>query len=814
MLDPDRGRADLVQVKQPPSRSARLAPTLLLLAFIAVSASTQVQAPPAWRVAARKNDLSEPQIERLERDHVLIGRTRFKQVFQAYGECSVPIFITSDSVLNGLHVLFEESFARFESANAIRLKRLLGDCWAMLPRTGGGLTCATDLLARSRRRAIIVLAVARALLDEDLQDHPPDGLGKDLEPVVQAEMGRVSAARAMEKPGWLGPPDPGFLAIDYGRCKPRGFYTRSKLLRSYFRAVSWLQAIPFRSQEDEELLSVLLLGRTFQRVGWKESHFAGGVLKYHRTRRHRPMSDIIGLGDDWDVFQAGRFATFEDRDPPPGKDSSDPTERVDEKWLDAIRARIVAAARKAGHVALVNDQIRLPPGRDADLAKAVGFRILPAYRTPSGILFGLTTNPEDRALKDRRLPTGLEIAALLGSEYAMSRLAASPRVQQIIGDSRHLLKGSSLFLEYLRCLQLLVDEPEPDAPPCMKSTAWQAKSTNAVLAGWAQMRHTFVLQAKMAVRYWGGFPQPPGFVEPEPEFFGGLARLVRRATKTLEDAGALGADHGAVAADLRGIVEKLESRIQEKREKKDGGDWGRFTRDLLDSPRSRPYLLVTGILWRKGIDAATTDADRFDFALRSLRELIAKLEAGRPLENPALESALADSQAVFRTKWESLERMCTRLQILAHKQLRGVPFLKDEARFIANYGRELGRLMGHEGHAFLSPRDTAPKVADVFSVPELRITPEAGTSLEVGTRLEVAIARPRALWVLYPWQGSLVLCRGAVLPYYEFQSKTPLTDAEWMEMLDVHRRPDAPEWLAPLQPATDGTERASKPADG
>ena len=61
--------------------------------------------------------------------------------------------------------------------------------------------------------------------------------------------------------------------------------------------------------------------------------------------------------------------------------------------------------------------------------------------------------------------------------------------------------------------------------------------------------------------------------------------------------------------------------------------------------------------------------------------------------------------------------------------------------------------------------------------------------------LEVGIARPMAIYVLYPWHGKLVLCKGAVMPYYEFANNTRLTDAEWKVILDSEQRPDVPEWI-------------------
>src|SRR5262249_9225954 len=123
---------------------------------------------------------------------------------------------------------------------------------------------------------------------------------------------------------------------------------------------------------------------------------------------------------------------------------------------------------------------------------------------------------------------------------------------------------------------------------------------------------------------------------------------------------------------------------------------------------------------------------------------------------------------------------------LAHKQLRHVTFTEDEESFIKGYGELLASLMLYEGHAHMHARDNAPRVVDVHS------NPKEGKSLDVG------VGRPRAPLVLYPVRGGDILCRGAVMPYYEFPHAERLTDEAWKKLLDSPKRPAAPEWLSPL----------------
>ena len=64
--------------------------------------------------------------------------------------------------------------------------------------------------------------------------------------------------------------------------------------------------------------------------------------------------------------------------------------------------------------------------------------------------------------------------------------------------------------------------------------------------------------------------------------------------------------------------------------------------------------------------------------------------------------------------------------------------------------------------------------------------------------LAVAIGRPRSLYVLYPWKGTRYLCRGVVMPYYEYTATERLTDSEWKHRLDSATAPRPPGWVRPI----------------
>jgi hypothetical protein len=145
----------------------------------------------------------------------------------------------------------------------------------------------------------------------------------------------------------------------------------------------------------------------------------------------------------------------------------------------------------------------------------------------------------------------------LGSPFARSRLAAQGDAKLIeeIDRCQPLFSGHSLYCEYLRCLGALLATPEPDAPPLMSSEVWRIKSCQTVLGGWAQLRHTWALQAKQEAHWLCATRLPPGVIEPVPEFFARMARLSERARPLLRESGAFEIDTVSVAEDLRkGVI--------------------------------------------------------------------------------------------------------------------------------------------------------------------------------------------------------------------------------------------------------------------
>ncbi|MGA2031229.1 MAG: DUF3160 domain-containing protein, partial [Thermoguttaceae bacterium] len=714
-----------------------------------------------WKGAARKEGLSPREIERLGKDKILVTDQAFKQVFWPYlSESDVPLFITSDSLLNGFHVLYEESILRLEQTNARKLSGILKFIWANLEPADKIFTGKPQVVLAAKLRAQMVIATALQLLGEKV-----DGDAR-VAAFVKEEVARVEAARGQLKPKWLGPPDRGFMALDYARYKPRGFYTKTPALARYFRAVSWLQSIPFRVNKDEELVAILMLVNCVTDHRSENGPERGRV--FHDM--FRGFDAILGPGDDWNLL-AFASHTLDSL----GLDGNARFDlEIKEWWPASVRDKFVEQAARDGEAAKINDQLAFVPD-DPALPAELSLRVIPARRTPDAVLFGRST---DLRKFQRDFPDGLELCAALGSPFARSRLAAQREGKLIeeIDRCKVFFSGKSLYCEYLRCLEALVAAPEPDAPPLMSGEAWQIKSCRTLLSGWAQLRHTCALQAKQNEMYFGGAESPSGFIEPVPEFFARMARLAERAGALLKQSGAFDIDLPSIAEDLRrGIIAQKKVEDEEKA----------IAKRLPAEGISVEDRTLAGKVSRvmKCLPTAGAREEGNGAHLREkVIELAQQLEQGPMPNDPNLVAALREMHPDLESRWQLLATLCLRLESLAHKQLRRVPFSREEDKFIEGYGTTLARVMFYDGNSYLDPNDDAPRVVDVFSNPN------------TGKFLEVGVARPHAFYVLYPVKGGEVLCRGAVLPYYEFSRGDRLTDAEWKLLLDSPARPRTPDW--------------------
>jgi hypothetical protein len=712
----------------------------------------------SWKEDAKKEKLSQSDIEKLSENGIVVTNTSYRQIFTPYLLGSgtrvggIPLFITTDSLINAYHVLYEESILRLENANAKKLGNILRFVLTNLPKSDDKIKGNPQLAKAAYERAYIVVGTAMKLLDEDYKFE--DG---NIEKIINAEVGKIEQASAREKPSWLGKTSDDLITLDYSRYKPRGFYTSSERLSKYFRAVSWLQSIPFRLNKDDELLSIMLLGNcltseSFRKEKDKQQEYTG----YFST-----FKELIGSGDDWDVIKASEQV------------NGNLSINLNNRELVKIREKFEKELEKNG-ISQINDQIRFPP-RDSNSVAEPQFRFISAFQTPDAVLFQRTT--DIREFK-RDFPNGLEVCAALGSEFARNKLDYTDKTKLLktIDDTKKVFSGDSLYLDYLKCLSCLLDEPPIQAPAFMKNSAWQAKSCNATLAGWSQLRHTWALQAKQNAAYGASSVVPAGFVEPEPDFYERMASLAQKSKKILEKAGAFNPDYSSISQKIMNFVKfyEIDDFDQRNNRRRGMSEYEQFEIWDLDGT----FSVIKENNTRENYGKYSKEE------LAKITKIAQDLEDDKLPENERLAKSLQSSYMDIKYRWDRLKDVSETLAKISKSELEGKD-LKEYDEFIKSYGTKIGSIMLYGGNTYYSPNDDSMRIVDVYN----------NLFVEEKFYLHAGIGRARAIYVLYPWQGSLVLCKGAIMPYYEFTSDERLTDSDWKTMLDSQQRPKIADWL-------------------
>jgi len=687
-----------------------------------------------WKDESLEAGLSASEIERLARDKVLIEDRQLKQSFTPYIDPVRPVFITTDSLLNGFHVLLEDSIGELEKHRIAPMRRHLE---SVMPRVHAEIS-RTQIpaveFAAAIRQAEYVVGPALAILGGSL-----DGFSPETRDEIVRQATLIRTATAQELPLWLGPTSEGLLDLDYRRCRPVGFYASDPKLADYFRAVRWLQMIPFRANRDTELLAAALLemARTDD-----EASFYTGLSCFADIAVRSPYADI---------------AIYRPEPEPWTKSATD--------FLKGLRTRA-----SKGSVPLFGDFYRdghrLAPenGNPLDLLES---RFLPSFDTAIARTF---LDLGEQGIE----PSGLIFAAGVGSGFALSHLPppSAAAALQLRAQYSDAPSAPNIHSEYLALLSTLVASPDRDAPAFMRNEAWAAKSCQTVLAGWAQYQHTFTLQFRVSADYECATMVLPGFIEPNPEFFARAGNLAAGTASFFERHGAFAATPDREAMALRSDAAKLRELGSVPDEK----PRERSSRTL------EQHEIVLALWFRQNDQLLLPKADSIEAKrlalIAALTDRAEKLEKGLIPPSPAKDS-LAE-------RWLQLGQLANRLAHLSHKQLRGLPWSPDDRAFIQQYGENLGFVMGYGGNAWASPRDDAPRWTEIHR------QPAADRSFAIG------IGRPRLIHVLYPYEGREVLCTGSVMSYYEYWERDRLTDKQWKAKLDSRAAPPPPDWLAPF----------------
>jgi len=462
----------------------------------------------------------------LMQNHFTVKKSGYTKFYDIYNICTyygTPIFVTTDAVLHTYHVLFDQILSDIEIREFINKLDML---------TENLLDTAISLYKQAEKpetieafqRNIAFFSVARKLL-KGVDVTVPESI----EELVNAELDLIGQHDGIHYSPIFGT----FTPLDYSQFIPRGHYTQSELLESYFRTMMWYGWTIFTMEPEKfgdlarrHTLQALLLVQALYRIETE-----GMPLIDLWEDVYEPTVFFVGKTDDPAVMDYKTLA-----DQIYGSDFVNITSDslANAAFLDAF----MTEAQKLPEPAI-------PNWISGTFTKYKGFRFMGQRFIPDSYMFAHLVLPE---VPSRSFPKGLDVMAILGSERAYELLdtfyneTSYENYPQKITEFKAEFAAKSqfewaqnLYWNWLYCLMPLLYTKGDGYPFFMQNEAWSDKELLTALASWAELRHDTILYAKQSYSsYGGGSEAPKSYVEPNPYLYARLASLVRYTSEELE----------------------------------------------------------------------------------------------------------------------------------------------------------------------------------------------------------------------------------------------------------------------------------------
>jgi len=543
--------------------------------------------------------------------------------YKALKDREVPIFVTTDTVLHLYHIQFNEILKRIEEEKFYN--QLIDMSLAMLRRAENDYQAFTQpALKEAARRNVAYFTVALELLQT-----PSNKIDFDIPGYVKKEVNEetknIEAHRGFAASAIFNSPDSRNLyEEDYSQYVPRGHYTRSDILKSYFKAMMWYGRMAFLlkggsddaliSEEDAEIATIQasLISAELPNV-----RVADYTTKSIWDRIYAVTAFFAGTADDLTPYEylTALEKVF-------GQEFA-PNQLTAEARMLELKAEL-AQMRNPEIYGGSGVCVIYPPVTKEKLyeclAKTKGMRFMGQRFVPDSYIFQNLVTPavgmyvgtgEPFTMKMTQLgparcfPRGLDAMAVLGSdrayeilkqegdtEYKGEDTSYDQQLEQLKDEFAAFTQEDwqrNLYWAWLYALKPLLDEFGEGCPAFMQTEAWQDKELNTALASWAELRHDTILYAKQSYTprlTAAPAPAPPpkplvGYIEPVPDFYARMLDLTRMTRQGLSRLGALSQQEDNRLANLESVLDRsLSIAINEVEGKELTDDDYAFIRDF------------------------------------------------------------------------------------------------------------------------------------------------------------------------------------------------------------------------------------------
>ena len=489
--------------------------------------------------------LSEDALDKLyQNGFVVISNFREETMEDVY--CTVflndlPVFITTDSILHLYHLVFDNLLKNVEKQHLIpivkQLTRQLSQKSLEIY-----LSVQSSHLKNAAKEVLLYFSVAASLIDSAVSI--PSPVHGETITIVQ----KIFDAKVVEQ----------YPGEDYTQYKPRGHYEKDPELQSYFRCMMWLGRKIFTIDEDESLLQAVLATHLLFSI---EETLALWEKVYQVT------SLFVGVADSLTPLSLHNAtgAVF--------SESYQLNLLEDTESLQKLRTELEKPEYTVSKIfsSVIYLPLHTEPIEFPKIFQFMGQRFVPDSYVLQNVTYDRVPPYNNNV---RLLGSGLDVAAVLGSERAVQNLESElqkynykENLDSLTNEFAKFPKEyweSSLYFSWLYILRpLLTTIPDERYPSFMQTLTWQDEKLNTVLGSWAQLRHDTILYAKQPYSFGIICGIPTGYVEPYPEFYSGMQALCLETVKFLNEIQVLSLSWENVLYEMANITLTL-SGISEK----------------------------------------------------------------------------------------------------------------------------------------------------------------------------------------------------------------------------------------------------------
>ncbi len=439
-----------------------------------------------------------------------VGYVSFSAAYESIQKDSgLPTFITSDSVLDAYHHIFEGVLIELETNDLSEKARVMAErlMWASNAQVADLPDGKKDLA----RMNVVYFGVALRIFDPTAT--VPGYARADIETIIEMI---DSAQGVLNVPGF-------HQEEDFTQYKPRGHYTRSLELTRYFKGMMWFGRITFQGKYDDEAQRAVLIAKALKedKLAWNTYASMSNVIDF-----------MVGQPDDLTVHEVLEAA----------EDVMGPLDESFDALFDEAKLEELKAVLAELRPPKINSDVTTPD------EPVWGMRVFGQRYVPDSYIFQELVFSK---VPDRLMPTCLDVFAVMGSEEAWNRedfdVYGPEFDSQLVSLNNEFdsypdqVWTQTLYWSWLHSLKSLHEStPDQEGPGFMQTRAWSAKELNAQAASWTQLTHDTLLYRKQSYTERIGRISTPSdivYVEPVPLLYSRLGDTVVATQKGLEKLG-------------------------------------------------------------------------------------------------------------------------------------------------------------------------------------------------------------------------------------------------------------------------------------